>query len=147
MYAVVARSGSSRSVRAARARVAAAASSGAAVRIGTTTCSPFAPPVFTAPASPASSRARPTTWAGSSPPPRRRWRQVSRTTAGAGRTTRPTVPPRRALGKWAWPERVAAAGRTSDLVAGADVHELALRDDGAGGGQLGDVVAAGRHVG
>jgi hypothetical protein len=57
-YAVVATAGSSRSTRAASARFAAAASSMETPRSGTTTCSPFAPLVFTAPARPASSSDR-----------------------------------------------------------------------------------------
>jgi hypothetical protein len=56
MNAVVARSGSSRSARAAMALVAAAADSRSAA-IGTYTCSPLAPLVLTAPARPAPSSA------------------------------------------------------------------------------------------
>ena len=56
MNAVVARSGSSRSARAAMARVAAAADSPSA-SIGTYTCTPLAPLVLTAPASPESASA------------------------------------------------------------------------------------------
>jgi hypothetical protein len=55
--AVVTSDGSSRSARAAMARVAAAADSPSAA-IGTYTCTPLAPLVFTAPASPHSESAR-----------------------------------------------------------------------------------------
>src|SRR5437764_71557 len=57
MKAVVASTGSSRSARAAIARVAAAASSAVTpASIGTNPCTPFAPMVFTTPATPAPER-------------------------------------------------------------------------------------------
>jgi hypothetical protein len=63
MNAVVVSTGSSRSARAATARVAAAASSAEACVIGTNTCTPFAPLVLTAPASPQPASASRTSWA------------------------------------------------------------------------------------
>jgi hypothetical protein len=57
MYAVVARSGSMRSARAAIALVAAATSSAPCPSIGTNTWTPLAPLVFTAPDRPASASA------------------------------------------------------------------------------------------
>ena len=64
MNAVVAMLGSSATARAPIARVAAAASSSvASSSIGTNTCTPFAPLVFTAPSSPTSASACRTRWA------------------------------------------------------------------------------------
>ncbi len=68
MKAVVASAGSSRSARTARARVAAANSSASGPgSTGTKTCTPLAPLVFTAPASPASARACRTSSAAATP--------------------------------------------------------------------------------